>query len=135
MSEEFDKKKQAPSLVERMGLRRKKYDNNLQNSGAQEKKSKSISISEIEKKFDAIEYELSQYVIDQDDYVRTLCIAFKRPFLIESRDSFKNMIFVFGNNGSGRRYSISVIAKLLSILKLVKNSQIYSLDFFTIQRR
>ena len=52
MSEEFDKKKQAPSLVERMGLRRKKYDNNLQNSGAQEKKSKSISISEIEKKLD-----------------------------------------------------------------------------------
>jgi SpoVK/Ycf46/Vps4 family AAA+-type ATPase len=129
MSEEFDKKKQTPSFVERMGIRRKKYDNNLQTSSAQEKKSKSINISEIEKKFDAIEYELSQYVIDQVDYVRTLCIAFKRPFLIESRDSFKNMIFVFGNNGSGRRYSISVIAKLLSILKLIKNSQIYSLDF------
>lgn len=128
MSEDFDKKKQNPSFVERMGFRRKKYDNNLQ-TNTHEKKNKLLDVSEVENKFDALEYEMNQYVIDQADYIRTLCIAFKRPFLIESRDSFKNMIFVFGNKGSGRNYSITVIAKLLSILKLIKNSQIYSLDF------
>lgn len=129
MSADLDKKKQAPSLVERMGLRRKKYDNNLQTSESRDKKNKPVDIDEIEKKFDAIEYEMTQYVIEQNDYIRSLCIAFKRPFLIEPRDSFKNMIFVFGSKGSGRNFSISVIAKLLSILKLIKNSQIYNLDF------
>ena len=129
MNEDFDKKKKAPSFLERMGFRRKKYDNNLQTSETREKKVKSVDINEIEKKFDALEHEMSQYVIEQDDYIRLLCIAFKRPFLIDSTSSFKNMIFVFGNRGTGRNYSISVIAKLLSILKLIKNSQIYNLDF------
>ena len=129
MSSDLDKKKQTPSFVERMGLRRKKYDNNLQTSDSRDKKSKTINIDEVENKFDALEYEMTQYVIDQEDYIRSLCIAFKRPFLLEPNDTFKNMIFVFGGKGSGRNYSISVIAKLLSILKLIKNSQIYNLDF------
>lgn len=107
----------------------KDIDDNVQ--GRKEKKptTKVDSKDNVDELFDYIESEANEYVIEQREYLHVLCRGFKRPYVHESDKSFRNMIFVFGPEGSGRKYAIRVIAKLMAIKKLLKESSIYKLDY------
>ena len=109
--------------------RNKVIDDNIQHEKNKKKKDQNEINENIDEIFQYIEEESNEYVIDQSSYLNVLCQAFKRPYLQNTTKSFRNMIFVFGPEGSGRKYSIRVIAKLMSIKKLIKESSIYRLDF------
>lgn len=119
-------KEKKTSLRAKLGL--KNIDSNIENK-KQKNKQQGIDNENLDAAFSYVKNELPQYVLEQHEYLEKLVIAFKRPYLMPREKSYKNLIFVFGPEGSGRKYSIQVIAKLLVIRKLVKNSSIYHLDF------
>ena len=87
-----------------------------------------ISRSEVDAAFDAIEGELSQYVLEQSDYIRDLCIAFKRPYVSGERKSYKNLLFVCGPLGSGRHLSVAAITRLMRDRNLLTRGTIAHID-------
>lgn len=118
-------KKEQTSLRTKLGF--KNIDRNIENNKKQ--KDGKTDAHFVDEAFSYVDRELPQYVLDQEDYLKNLTIAFKRPFMLPLSKSFQNMIFVFGPEGSGRKYSIQVIAKLLSVRKVLSKSSIYRLDF------
>ena len=128
LSDIFFGAKIAESVANKVKGRKKIQDDNVENL-KQKKSEKQKSSENIDVVFDYIESELNEYVIEQRSYLKKLAMAFKRPFITAPSKSFKNMIFVFGPEGSGRKYSIRVIAKLMVIKKLAKESSLYRLDF------
>ena len=117
------------SAISKVKGRSKVIDQNIESSKKSKDKEISINHEEIDDIFKYIESEAREYVIDQQEYLRKLCQGLKRPYFQNNTKSFRNMIFVFGPEGSGRKYAIRVIAKLLAIKKLTKDSSIYRLDF------
>lgn len=117
------------SALNKVKGRSKIIDQNIENEKKSKNKENSVNLEEIDEIFKYIETEAGEYVIDQKEYLSKLCQGLKRPYFQKSTKSFRNMIFVFGPEGSGRKYSIRVIAKLLFIKKLIKDSSIYRLDF------
>ena len=109
--------------------RNKIIDNNIEGGKSKKNKEKSGVEENIDNIFRYIEKEANEYIIDQAEYLKSLCLGFYRPYLQRTEKSYRNMIFVFGPEGSGRKYAIRVIAKLMSIKKLLKESSIYKLDF------
>lgn len=121
--------KLVESALNKVKGRSKVSDQNIESGKKSKDKETSINHEEIDEIFDYIETESREYVIDQQEYLSKLCQGLKRPYFQNSTKSFRNMIFVFGPDGSGRKYAIRVIAKLLAIKKLTKDSSIYRLDF------
>ncbi len=81
--------------------------------GAAIQPEKSLPPSEVDAAFDAIERELPQYILEQADYIRDLCIAFKRPFVSGKHKSYANLIIICGPKGSGRHLSVTAITRLM----------------------
>lgn len=122
--------KEKPSLFQRLGLKKNnKYDTHLDSGKATDKRNKTKHNAKTEKVFESISKELPQFVVGQEEYLESLTIAFKRAFVVDNQKTYKNMIIILGPDGSGRKYSVKVLAKLLSIEKMIKNSSIYTLDF------
>ena len=119
-------KGEKTSLRAKLGF--KNIDRNI---GKQNKadKNKGIDKEDIDASFAYVERELPQYVMDQEEGLAKLVVAFKRPFFMPPNKSYKNMIFIFGPEGSGRKYAVQVVAKLMAIKKIIKSSSIYHLDF------
>ncbi|WP_164880534.1 AAA family ATPase [Clostridium manihotivorum] len=82
----------------------------------------------IEADFDKVENMLSQYVLGQNEYIKELCIAFKRPFLYGQNDGVRNAIFITGPKGSGRHLSVKAIGKFLKEVKVFKKSGSFTID-------
>ncbi len=130
LSELFFGAKIAEAAVNKVKGRGKIVDANIEGGKKSTQNTNKISNAKnIDESFAYIEKELCEYVLEQEDYLKKLSIAFKRPLISTQDKSFKNMIFVFGPEGSGRKYSIRVIAKLLTIQGITKESSIYRLDF------
>lgn len=118
------------AAVNKIKGRGKIVDTNIE--GGKTKKKKASVESDVERLdeiFSFISNESKSYVLEQDEYLERLSLAFKRPLVSVHNKSFRNMIFVFGPDGSGRKYSIRIFAKLLVIKKITKESSIYRLDF------
>jgi len=119
----------AEATVNKIKGRNKIIDDNIKDGKLKKSKRKSEIKENIDDIFCYIEREANEYIIDQPEYLKSLCLGFHRPYLQSTEKSFRNMIFVFGPEGSGRKYAIRVIAKLMTIKKLIKESSIYRLDF------
>lgn len=119
-------KREQTSFATKMGFGN--IDRNVRKNEKKEKDARAATKA-LDDAFAYVQRELPQYVLDQNAYLRDLVIAFKRPYMLPSNKSYRNLIFVFGPEGSGRKYSIQVIAKMLSIQKVLKASSIYRLDF------
>ncbi|TCL58555.1 SpoVK/Ycf46/Vps4 family AAA+-type ATPase [Kineothrix alysoides] len=120
------------SLLTKWGLRKQKQsDLNLEGTLAKREKRKAPRIELVNNIFDKIENEIVEYVIGQGNYLKKLCIAFKRPFVVDNEKSYKNFLIVLGPGGTGKKYSVRIMAKFLSIHGLIPNSSIYRLDLST----
>ena len=128
LSEVFFGTQLASKAINKLKGHGKVKDSNIQ-GGKSKKANKVKDMESLDEIFDFIENELNEYVLEQKDYTKNLCLAFKRPLISAINKSYQNMIFVFGPEGSGRKYTIRVLAKLLTIKKLTKESTIYYLDF------
>lgn len=119
----------AEATANKIKGRNKIIDDNIKGGKTKKSKEKSEVKENVDDLFHYIEREANEYIIDQSEYLKSLCLGFHRPYLQSTKKSFRNMIFVFGPEGSGRKYAIKVIAKLMTIKKLIKESSIYRLDF------
>ena len=84
------------------------------------------NISEI---FNAIRRELGSAVIGQNNYLDNLCVAFKRPFVM-GYDKFKpkNIMLLIGNRGTGKHYSISLMANAMKQKNLIGSDTVQTID-------
>ncbi|MFF2754043.1 AAA family ATPase [Psychrobacillus sp. NPDC058041] len=79
--------------------------------------------------FDMMNSILEREIIGQRSYLKQLSIAFKRPFVTGYDDTKpKNVIFVLGNKGTGRKSSINLMAKLLRKNNLTNSSTVFKMD-------
>ena len=118
-------------MLQRFGIRNSRNkDSHLSTNMDRSARYKSVGARKIEDSFVRISTELPQYVVGQKEYLDELAITFKKMFLVEKDDkSYRGICIVLGPAGTGRKYSIKVLAKLLKIAKIVKDSSLYILDF------
>ncbi len=73
--------------------------------------------------------KLQEKLYGQDDYLKRLIIAFKRPFVTERDDNDAlNSIYISGNPNTGRHYSLSLITGELAERKILTGAEIYRMD-------
>lgn len=93
------------------------------------KKNYSLSDENVDNAFQTIRMKLEDKMIGQKNYLDQLCLAFKRPFVTGSdKNKPKNTMVLFGDNGSGRRISVSHMMKFLREHKLVTHETVSILD-------
>ncbi|MCR4807492.1 MAG: AAA family ATPase [Lachnospiraceae bacterium] len=80
-------------------------------------------------KYNGLGDKLKEKVFGQDDYLKKLVIAFKRP-LVSERDSNDalNSIYITGPSCSGRHYSLSLITQELADRNVLTDGGIYRMD-------
>lgn len=79
--------------------------------------------------FDEIENELKEIIIGQDEAVKNITMAFRRPYVTGSDPKkIRNSIIVYGSNGTGRHQLVHSITNLLKKKGLVISNEVYLLD-------
>ncbi|MCR4738919.1 MAG: AAA family ATPase [Lachnospiraceae bacterium] len=81
------------------------------------------------KSFDGLREKLLEKIYGEDEYIKKLIIAFKRPFVTErDENDALNGIYISGPEDTGRHYSLTLITKELSDRKLLVDPSIYRMD-------
>ena len=79
--------------------------------------------------FEMINKELNEIVVGQEQAVRELTIAFRRPYVTGSNPSkIRNSIILTGSNGSGRHLLVKGMATLLKQHGLIVSDEIITID-------
>ena len=79
--------------------------------------------------FKGLSDSLKEKVFGQDEYIKKLVIAFKRPLVSERDDNDAlNSIFISGAECTGRHYSLELITKELADRKVITGADIYKMD-------
>ncbi|MGI6608046.1 MAG: AAA family ATPase [Erysipelotrichaceae bacterium] len=85
--------------------------------------------TELNSKFEYIENKLNTVVKKQNDYISSLCRAFKRPFIMGQQLSGLNAgILITGENYTGRHSSVEQIGKLLLESGILSNGKVFTID-------
>ncbi len=85
--------------------------------------------AELNSKFEYIEGKLNSLVKKQENYISSLCRAFKRPFIMGQQLSGLNAgILITGENFTGRHSSIEQMGKLLLETNILSNSRVFLID-------
>ncbi len=80
-------------------------------------------------KFEAIEKAVGEQVLCQEDYIKALSKAFRRPFVMGQQPSGLNCaILVTGANDTGRHTSIEEMVRQLKTNSLLANDNISTID-------
>lgn len=79
--------------------------------------------------FPEIKETVAKTVYGQDEFIRKLLIAFKRPFVLSPEgDAPKNCIFITGSKFTGRHLTLNTMVKALSDKRVFKCDQIRTMD-------
>ena len=93
------------------------------------KPEKIIKPNIVDEKFDGLEELLSQTIVADKDYINSLCMAFKRPYVSGYNNiTPKNVIFILGAKSMGKTYSIEKIADILKKRKIITNHTVGCVD-------
>ena len=93
------------------------------------KPEKIIKPNIVDEKFDGLEELLSQTIVADKDYINSLCMAFKRPYVSGYNNiTPKNVIFILGAKSMGKTYSIEKIAGILKKRKIITNHTVGCVD-------
>ncbi len=90
-----------------------------------------ISNDQIElfNRFTDIEKVLNTLIINQPAYLKALCTAFRRPFVVGQQESgINSSILISGADDTGRHTSINEIARLMKENEILSNSNVAILD-------
>ncbi len=94
-----------------------------------QEKGKKADNSDMSIAFDNIRTEIGKEIIGQTNYLDNLCLAFKRPFAIGfDKERPKNVMILSGDKGTGKHYSISLMAKLLKEKQLTSSDAALAID-------
>ncbi len=84
---------------------------------------------DLNERFEEIETILNKVVLNQTDYNRNLCKAFKRPLVMGQQPSgLSSSILITGKPYTGRHSSVNEIVKNLSEASLISNGTITTVD-------
>ncbi|MBR6486269.1 MAG: hypothetical protein IKT17_06210, partial [Lachnospiraceae bacterium] len=79
--------------------------------------------------FDGLQDKLKEKVFGQDDFIRKLTIAFKRPFVSErDHNDAMNSIYISGPVCTGRHYALELITGELAERNILTSSEVYRMD-------
>ncbi len=81
------------------------------------------------KEFDGLTDEIKKSVFGQDEFIRKLAIAFKRPFVSErDHNDALNSIFITGPECSGRHYTLGLMVAELNKRRIISGDAPYIMD-------
>ncbi len=81
------------------------------------------------KLFEEVLQELDDAIVGQNDALRQLCIAFRRPFVMGTDEGKpRNVILITGPNGSGRHACVAQMAKSLFAHRAIASDDVYTID-------
>ena len=93
------------------------------------KSEKIIKPNIVDEKFDGLEEQLSQEIIADKNYIKSLCMAFKRPYVMGYNNiTPKNVIFILGAKSMGKTYSVEKTANILKSRKIITNQTVGVVD-------
>ena len=93
------------------------------------KPEKVIKPNIVDEKFDGLEELLTQTIVADKDYINSLCMAFKRPYVSGYNNiTPKNVIFILGAKSMGKTYSVEKIADILKKRKIITNHTVGCVD-------
>ena len=96
-------------------------------TGSKKEEKKVITASA--ESFNGLEAELSGKVFGQDDFIKKLIIAFKRPFVMEPAKGMpRNSVFITGKPFTGRHLALDLIMKACAKKGIVVSEDISSID-------
>ncbi len=79
--------------------------------------------------FNGLNDELKEKVYGQDEFIKKLVIAFKRPFVMPPADKkARNTLFITGPADTGRHLGLIELAKLLKARRILKTDDIRRVD-------
>lgn len=79
--------------------------------------------------FESVLRDLEDNIVGQDDQLREVCNAFRRPYVMgQSPGKAKNVILLTGPNGSGKHAIIAQMAKSLYQRKVFASDEVYTID-------
>ncbi len=79
--------------------------------------------------FSGVNEEVSKIVFGQEEFVKKLLIAFKRPFILMPEGEVpRNCIFITGGKCTGKHLSLNTVVKVLSDKRILKTDQIKTID-------
>jgi len=79
--------------------------------------------------FAGISDKVKEKVFGQDDFVKKLVIAFKRPFVSERDDNDAlNSIFITGPAATGKHFALKTLVEELAKKKIVKTADMVTMD-------
>lgn len=88
-----------------------------------------VTEDEAIKAFKDLQGAVTQTVFGQDDFVKKLIIAFKRPLVLAPEGNLcNNAIFISGKEDTGRHLALNTIVKELSAKRVLKTDQIRYMD-------
>lgn len=81
------------------------------------------------KVFQEIESNVQKKILGQDEAVKKMCVAFRRPFVMgDNENGVKNVILVHGPHGSGKHATITEITKELKQRNIIPSDDVYTMD-------
>lgn len=79
--------------------------------------------------FSSIQKELIEKLAGNDNAIRKLCSAFRRPYVMgREPDRAENVILVTGPRGSGRHSCLTMMAEALKARQVIASSEVYTID-------
>lgn len=84
---------------------------------------------EILAQFNGLSDSLKETIFGQDDFIKKLVIAFKRPYVSErDKNDALNSVFLTGPAKTGKHFALSAMANELSKRRIIKSATIQSID-------
>ena len=88
-----------------------------------------VSADEAVNSFSDLKEAVTGTVFGQDEFVKKLVIAFKRPFVLAPEgDAPRNCIYITGASCTGKHLALNTIVKELSKRRVLKTDQIRTID-------
>lgn len=79
--------------------------------------------------FTGLQDTLKDKVFGQDEFIKKLTIAFKRPFVSErDHNDALNSIFISGPECTGRHYALELVANELNTRNVLTSGEVYRMD-------
>lgn len=104
---------------------------NLETDGLAHKKASGSEVKkpELNVAFSGAAEALKDVVIGQDDFLKSLFLAFKRPFVMGSEeDKAASTIIITGKTGTGRHSALKNVSSALAKEQVLDNGNIFTVD-------
>ncbi len=95
---------------------------------AADKPKETVSREDALNGFNGVADTVSARVFGQEEFIRKLVIAFKRPFVLAPDNGLKNSIYITGGSCTGKHCTLKALVKELSDKRILRSGEIRTID-------